>query len=322
MPKPEKTGEKTVEEEINEFLSDEPVDNSLGDDEESNNQDDETSEVDESSYKNDDVESEEDIEGEDKSDGEDKDSDDAGDDKEKDKEKVEEEVTDDDDSGDDEDDDSVDLAEQNARLLKLIEQLSGGQVPTVKATEDAGEVKPEATQDPQTPKVDVSQPVADVQKIMADFLGDRDVDDVIENRDSFNAFLQDYGTKLNEVLVTNILRALPQVVSAQVRNIQTMTEARDKFYTENPDLQSVKQYVGRTINEVAAEHADWALGDILNEAAKRARTNLGIIRKAKEVDTKVSRTKPALPRKASGSRGRDKAPSLSKLQKQVDSILD
>jgi len=325
MPKDEKKQEdQSIGEVIEDLISDESVDNN----EEFRQEDSQPDEDDETHTSADDDEDEDGDDGEESSDdGETKDGDDSGDDLDEDDEgeKVGDDDSDDDSDDSDESDDESEesLAEQNARLLALVEQLSDGQPPqTVHSQEQAGEVKDQPQPQSQPTPVDVSQPVADAQKVLLDFLGDKNVDDIIETKESFNGFMQDFATKLNDVTVTNLLTALPGIVRAQVAHYQTLAEARETFYDANQDLRPVKKYVGRTLNEVAAEHADWPLPQLLEETAKRVRTSLGIIKKAKQVDTKIKRKKPALPGKNTGARERGKAPSRSKLQKQVDSILD
>lgn len=135
------------------------------------------------------------------------------------------------------------------------------------------------------------------------FLPDDTVfDDVMKSSENFNALL----TSVVNTAVERSLRLMPQVATQLVeQQINLKTAVRD-FYTDNKDLEPHKKYVGFVANEVAAQHSDWGLTQILQETEKEVRNRLKLARagenmqavqpgSVQQTGTIINRTAPSNP---------------------------
>lgn len=135
------------------------------------------------------------------------------------------------------------------------------------------------------------------------FLPDDTVfDDVMKSSENFNALL----TSVVNTAVERSLRLMPQVATQLVeQQINLKTAVRD-FYTDNKDLEPHKKYVGFVANEVAAQHSDWGLTQILQETEKEVRNRLKLVRagenmqavqpgSVQQTGTIINRTAPSNP---------------------------
>lgn len=120
-------------------------------------------------------------------------------------------------------------------------------------------------------KTRIEQQARQVLKFLPD---DTVFDDVMKSSDNFNALL----TSVVNTAVERSLRLMPQVATQLVeQQINLKTAVRD-FYTDNRDLEPHKKYVGFVANEVAAQHSDWGLTQILQETEKEVRGRLKLAR--------------------------------------------
>jgi len=209
----------------------------------------------------------------------------------------------------DEPDELATLREQNAKLLERIEGLTPTEAKPPKEGEDVPTPTPQAAP---------GEPM--------DFIGDEDLDDILADKDKFNGVL----TKIVTTSMENILRSMPQVVNAQVKQQQTFQTYVDEFYKENEDLAPVRKTVGAVANEVHSEHPDWKLNQIFEETAARTRKMLGLKAKAlgkgedtpsvEEPSPASSQKKPALPGTQRGQKGKGSVP-LTGQSKHISDVL-
>ena len=205
-----------------------------------------------------------------------------------------------DESVDDEKDELTLLREQNELLLKRIEE--GAVAPVAPMAEPAA---------------------ADQEKAASvSFLSeDDDVDAILSNRDKLNEFanriyqraVSDGGTSTRE----SVMRLIPPLMVEQVQKQLVLREGIKEFFGANEDLAGAKRTVGTFMNEVVAEHPEWKLNEVMDEAAVRTRTVLGI---KKRVTAKGGDRKPAFVSKGGDGR-RPNVDARTGLQKEIDDLL-
>lgn len=164
------------------------------------------------------------------------------------------------------------LNERIKHLINTIEELSS----------------PEATPGPspkpkeEKPKEEVIPPIstssAEVKEI--DFLAGQQVDDLIDDPKKFNAMLNSIYQKAKsdgkEEAVRDIVGALPRFVSSQVKEDSDINAVVNEFYSHNEDLALVRNTVKRVAAQVHSEKPELDMKQVLDEAATRTRTLLGI----------------------------------------------
>lgn len=211
------------------------------------------------------------------------------------------------------------LKEQNAKLLEQINELMG------KGAAPAAPAAPAGTPPAAAPVV-----VAPAPGTSHDFIGEEDIDEILSSKDKVNTLL---GKVLNvavQQLGTVMQQSLPGTVREQIitqRNVQTVVDA---FYDENKDLAMVKKVVGAVSSQVASEHPDWSLGQILQETAVKVRTSLGLPTPAVPAGTPPAApaggaptppTRPAALPGAMGGGNRGAVGSATAQQKQINELL-
>lgn len=179
-------------------------------------------------------------------------------------------------------------------------------------------------------KTRIEQQARQVLKFLPD---DTVFDDVMKSSDNFNALL----TSVVNTAVERSLRLMPQVATQLVeQQINLKTAVRD-FYTDNRDLEPHKKYVGFVANEVAAQHSDWGLTQILQETEKEVRGRLKLARagenmqavqpgSVQQTGTIVNRTAPSNPGFVPGGGGGRRGSSssdgnLSSQEKDIMSLI-
>ena len=151
--------------------------------------------------------------------------------------------------------------------------------------------------------------------------GEWKFDDIIENEDSFKKFLGDFANKVRVATKESILKDLPQTVTRltteQIETRKIVTE----FYDDNKELQTVKPFVAQVTNQVASEHPDWTLPQVLAETAVRSYAALGLRKKVSEESSGNKQKKPAFV-DATRSRRGDPNPQKSKLEKELEELME
>ena len=159
-------------------------------------------------------------------------------------------------------------------------------------------------------------PAAEPMK--TDFFGEWKFDDIVESQESLQKFLGEFAGKVVTVARESVLKDLPSTVSTMTSQQIEARQHVESFYGEHPQLASVKPFVAQVVSTVAAEHADWELPQVLDEAAKRAYTSLGLKRQVE----KTAKKKPAFaPTTNGGTRGRDFEAAKSQLEKELEELM-
>ena len=110
--------------------------------------------------------------------------------------------------------------------------------------------------------------------------GITDLDEVLATPEGFNKVLQsvynmalqDSARMFNEQLTPRIQNNLAQHIDTRL----SMKEVVTNFYVENSDLEPMKQTVAAIATEIAKEHPEYAMEQLLNESAIRTRQVLKI----------------------------------------------
>ena len=101
-------------------------------------------------------------------------------------------------------------------------------------------------------------------------------DELMSKPDNFNALL----TSVVNVSVERALRLMPQIATTLVEQQMEVKDSIRDFYIDNKDLEPHKKYVGFVANEIAAQHPDYSLKQLLQEVEKEVRGKLRITRSA------------------------------------------
>jgi hypothetical protein len=193
------------------------------------------------------------------------------------------------------------LEAQIAKLTTLVESV-------VKPSE------PEPVK-PEPPKVE------DLEKLFEGL----DFDNVVDTREGFVEFMRNAFQALQTGIVSQVNTQIPDVVGSVVTQQTSLKEMVAEFYESNPELASVKAYVGKIADEISAKDPNLSIKEVLDKAAIQAKEGLGIKdaveKKVATPDPKPAKpSKPALPGNKSGARKTSAQPS--KLQSEIDEILN
>lgn len=168
---------------------------------------------------------------------------------------------------------------------------------------------------------------AEVAPVDHNFLEGMDIDEVLSTPENFNKLLLSvYNKGLQEagrLAAENIMRSLPSTINTFVNQQLTMRETVQQFYNDNPELRNVKKIVAGVANEIAAEHPEYELGKLMNEASSRVYKMLGLKKGAmKKGGNGTTSGKPAFVRQRSGSeRVRADTPGATLLETEIAELL-
>ncbi len=194
------------------------------------------------------------------------------------------------------------LRKQNEKLLEQVNKLST--IP-----------REEGQQEPT--KTDTPQAEGDVP----DYVGGLDLDSLALDPQVLNGVLHNVVQTAVNKAVEKMLVNIPSVVQTQVKQQKTLNDAVSDFYNANEDLIPAKKVVAMFTNEVVAEHPDYSLEKVLEEAARKTRETLGIVKGLEPTTARnESGRRPALPKKPS-SRTSTKKPTMTKLEQEIAELL-
>lgn len=163
-----------------------------------------------------------------------------------------------------------------------------------------------------------TEPIEDI-----DFVGDGKLDDLLDTKEGLNKLLniivKEAITRSKagsvEEAVQRTFQSVPGLVVNMIRRQSAMEKIVAEFYTENEDLDPYKQTVAIAANGVHAEHPDWEVSQVFDEAAKRARKSLGL----REAAISGKKGTPAFGKNLSSRK--TVTPKTTELQSQIDDIL-
>ena len=226
------------------------------------------------------------------------------------------------------------VEEPPAEEEETIEQIRERLQKTIDFYEGRSVAPPVAQPAPTPDSAPVSEPQIQPQEIKLDpvaFVSKEDVADLSDDPEKLATIL---NTMLNKVRLDAIQQAIPlaqertmlsvpQITAQYIKRHNAMKTLVDDFYGKNPDLKVVQRSVGMIANEVHAEHPDWQVQQVFDEAATRTRSALGL--KAPVAGAKPAQgTKPAAnPAFAnpSQSRARGAQKKLTGIAKEIDDLI-
>ena len=177
------------------------------------------------------------------------------------------------------------LKDQNAALLKRIEELSSAKA-SEPVQEEAAEFKPEK---------------------YSELFENLDLDNVIDSENNFKNFLLKFAALVHRDVTEQLSPQIPGVVKKQIERHMTMQEIREDFYRRHEVLNPVRSYVAQIANVVAQENSELSLQEVLEEAAKRAKSALNIADvKPKKKEDAVKEKSPAFVKASGTDRGKPK----------------
>lgn len=213
------------------------------------------------------------------------------------------------------------LTAANASLIDLVASLQKGPQPATKPLDT------ETSKSDTSETVDTPAPV--VKAIMEDVLSGVDIDEAVSDPAKFNKVFQDFGTQLINATVQQIFTAIPGLISSQVVQQNSINRTVNDFYRENDDLEHVKPVVSATSNQVHSEHPDWTVEKVLDEAATRTRTMLGLskqavsqVKKKNPSEVKKVVRKSGLHTKKPGAKTKPSQTKTTKLEKEINDLMD
>ncbi len=150
-----------------------------------------------------------------------------------------------------------------------------------------------------------------------------------DERKAMKSFMQNALDFQSQATLTSATASVTDIVNSSMNQADKKKAVQKQFFTENPKLKPVKDYVSTVASGVLKEYK--SLGkqlnpaDILREAASRAYKVLGIDPKAKEEkEDKESESdhNPAFPSSRQSSKKRNQKVNKTTTQKMITSMID
>lgn len=204
--------------------------------------------------------------------------------------------------------DNVPLTEREKKLIAQIEKLSG-QISTPTSTPAKTEVKEEP-------------PSKTIQQTTESFLGDLNLDDILEDPKLFNQVLLNLANHVEVRAIEKTLLSVPELVTRFVSNNTALTKMADDFYKANPDLAEVRKTVSVCANEAYHENPALTTEQLFEEAGKRARKILALPEpKAGKTVIKVKKANPSFAKGSKGGNRTEVEPDLTEMEKDIIDLL-
>lgn len=166
----------------------------------------------------------------------------------------------------------------------------------------------------------------EIPKDEFDFIGNEDIDEVLSSKENLNKLLQSvYQRGLSEaskLSAESVMQSLPRVVTQYISQHLEMRQTVDKFYSDNPDLSSVKRTVAAVANEISANNPELSTEEVFKRTADQTRVMLRLRKPTTTVgdnsNSKIKTSRPAF----TGQKGRMKVPELNGLAKEISELIE
>ncbi len=155
-----------------------------------------------------------------------------------------------------------------------------------------------------------------------------DFDSLMEDKSQFAEWAKKLHEDARARAREEVLQKIPDTVNPYIEQQLTVREQANRFYQENPELSSYKQYVARLANDVASEMPDKGWEEVLEETKNRAYKNLNLSKQEKQSSGNEQVKTPGLAKgtkrqsgsnKGQGSKNSDRR---STTEKEIDELLD
>jgi hypothetical protein len=158
---------------------------------------------------------------------------------------------------------------------------------------------------------------------LADLIGEIDFAEMNEDPTLFVEMMQKVVDHTRQSTIDGLRAELPTVINQRTEQVLDVRALVDNFYRENKDLAAVKKTVGAITQTLGTENPEMGMEKLLQEAAIKTRSLLGIPDPGKPTKGKTVKrnSKPVSPR-VKGKRTRGPNPKLSKVQKQINELLE
>ncbi len=182
-------------------------------------------------------------------------------------------------------------------------------------------VEPTPTPEPEPVPDPEPQPPAALED--QDFLGDTDPEDLVRDPAEFNKMLNKVFHQgidnARKVLGEGVLRAIPDIVKANVVSMANLQKASEEFYKENEDLEPFKRVVGVVFEEIASDNPGKSYSELLPKVGDEVRNRLELHKKAVIKDK--DNPKPVrLPRNKGRSKSLEIQPDTDPLMSELDQM--
>ena len=188
--------------------------------------------------------------------------------------------------------------------------------------ESARSPKPEpAPTDEPEPKPKPEPPKPQLTLEEQDFIGDLDVDDLVENKEGLNKLLNAVYAKAvsdtQKVVGEGVLKSIPDIVKTNIITVENLRKASEEIYNSNEDLKPFKKVVAAVFEEIASENPDKPYTELMDEVADETRSRLELVKKAtdKTPNQNNNSNPPRLPQKKS-------KPGNTRAKPQTNSLLN
>lgn len=157
-----------------------------------------------------------------------------------------------------------------------------------------------------------------------DFVGERDIEELVRNPKEFNKFLNQIYAKAvvdaRNMSSERVLRSIPDIVKTNIETVTSLKKASEKFYEDNKDLAPFKKVVAAVFEEVAAENPGKKFDQLLGDVAKESRKRLELSNQARQNQEPKNKPKtPTLPHKR-GSQNRGNVPETKGIEAELDAM--
>ena len=224
-----------------------------------------------------------------------------------------------DDDEEEEEEEEEEEGKLSPEIIAMQEQLKESQAQTAKLTAIIEKGQGEEEEDEELENPFENDSFDNLSKAM-------DWDD--DERKAMKAFMQNALDFQSQATLTTATASVTNIVNSSMSQAEKKKAVQKQFFTENPKLTPVKDYVSTVASGVLKEYK--ALGKVLNpaeilkEAASRAYKVLGIDPKAKEKEDNESESdhNPAFPSNKGNSKKRNQKVNKTTTQKMISSMID
>ena len=163
---------------------------------------------------------------------------------------------------------------KNTPVASTEQDVLKAQVAALTALVDKLSVGPNVAQPPSGESQQV--PPATMEATLLETFKDLDIDAVLDNRENFLKFMATTMEVVRKQTREEVMAELPSRVEPLLQRQQTVVKTVEGFYSDNPELQGVKQYVSYVAKELAVANPEWDMPKVLSEAAIKVKSDLQI----------------------------------------------
>lgn len=165
-------------------------------------------------------------------------------------------------------------------------------------------------------------PTTDVPIQDVDFIGDENIDEIINDRGKFNKLLNSIYKKgvestkgINLQSAEDIIKSIPDIVKNNITVMASLKKASDDFYDNNKDLIPFKKVVATVFEEYAAANPDKSYIENLKDVGDEVRKRLELKKGVKQKEVKG----PKLP-KSKGNKRVILKPDTKGIESEIDAM--